>query len=193
VTGAHDHPRSWRSAAPISTRRLLLREPEFGDVSRIARHLAEPSVASMLASIPSPFTEAHASVLVGDLLTSNERGDALALAIARRRDPGTLMGLISFSKSGSAAEIGWWLGPRYWGRGFASEAAVAMIEVAFRDESLDRLSAGAFADNPASLRMQTRLGFRSSGQGRRFCVARAALTDHINMVLTREDHLAAAR
>lgn len=172
MTASHHASPFWRSAVPLSTRRLILREPVFGDVSRIARYLAEPAVARMLASIPSPFTEAHASVLVGDLLTSNERGDALALAIARRRDPGTLMGLISFSKSGSMAEIGWWLGPRYWGRGFASEAAATMIDVAFCDVSLDRLSAGAFADNTASLRMQTRLGFRSAGQSQRFCVAR---------------------
>jgi ribosomal-protein-alanine N-acetyltransferase len=180
----------WRTAAPVFTRRLVLREPAFGDVSRIARYLTEPRVARMLASTPAPFSDAHASVLVGDLLASNHRGDALALAVARKKEPDSLIGLVSFSRHDSAAEIGWWFGPPYWGKGFASEAVTAMVKLAFRDPAILILKAGAFADNPASVRVQEKLGFWRVGVSSRHCLARQATVEHIDMALQRDQYLA---
>ncbi|WP_164076774.1 GNAT family N-acetyltransferase, partial [Stenotrophomonas maltophilia] len=68
--------------------------------------------------------------------------------------PDALIGVISFTGTVAVAEIGWWLGRPYWGRGFATEAAGALVRAAFRESRLRRLTAGAFFDNPASLHVQ---------------------------------------
>lgn len=175
----------WRAAIPVQTRRLVLREPAFGDVARVERYAGDQAVATMLAAVPLPFTEAHASAFIGDLLASNLAGGGLGLAVARAKAPSDLIGVVTFAGSGSSADIGWWFGRPHWGKGFASEAVAAMIDLAFTDPALETLTAGAFTDNPASLRVQEKLGFERLGESRKQSLARGALVPHIDNKLTR--------
>ncbi len=185
----------WLAAVPLETRRLVLRAFDFADVPRIARYAGDPAVSRMLARVPHPYTEAHASAFIGDMLASNATGDGLGLAIARKKEPRALIGSISFTRAGasmleaSSAEIGWWLGPPYWGRGFATEAVAAMVGLAFRDTALEKLTAGAFAGNAGSLRVQEKLGFVQVGAGERESLARGELAAHIETELTRAAYL----
>ena len=55
-------------------------------------------------------------------------------------------------------EIGWWLARPYWGRGLATEAAVAALRDAFERVRLDRLVSIAMAGNTASTRIMKKLG-----------------------------------
>lgn len=182
------HP--WREAVPVETGRLILRAPTFADGPRLARYAGDLAVARMLARVPHPYTEAHASAFIGDVLASNAQGDGLGLAVARRKEPGALIGFVSFAREGEAAEIGWWFGPPYWGRGFATEAVAAMVALAFADPAVQRLTAGAFAGNAASLRVQQKLGFVRTGESRRMNLARGGPADHVDMGLTRATHIA---
>jgi [ribosomal protein S5]-alanine N-acetyltransferase len=56
------------------------------------------------------------------------------------------------------AEIGWWLGEAYWGRGVGSSAARSLVGTAFKDPSLTRLCATIYAGNAASMRVAERAG-----------------------------------
>lgn len=58
----------------------------------------------------------------------------------------------------SAPEIGWWLKPAYWGKGYASEAAEKVLDVAFSKHDLDRVVARAYRNNERSIRLIKRLG-----------------------------------
>lgn len=182
---AATHP--WRDAAPVTTRRLALRHVCFDDAPRILGYAGDPAVSRMLAVVPHPYTPAHASAFIGDAMASNAAGDGLVLAVARRREAGALIGVISFARrSDTVAEIGWWLGKPYWGKGFATEAVAAMVEIAFRDPTLAALSAGAFADNAASLRIQDKIGFVRTGADEKHSLARGGLSPHVATTLTRE-------
>ncbi|QCK85219.1 GNAT family N-acetyltransferase [Phreatobacter aquaticus] len=179
--------RPWRKSAPIETRRLVLRDFTFDDVARTALYAGDPAVARMMAPVPLPFTEAHASAFIGDVLASNALGGGLGLAVARKREPDALIGTVTFAGEGAAVEIGWWFGRAFWGKGFATEAVMALIDVAFQAPHLETIVAGAFADNPASLRVHEKLGFRIIGHSRRTSAARGCAVDHIDMALTRAD------
>jgi len=61
-----------------------------------------------------------------------------------------------------AVELGYWIGRAHWGKGFATEASRALIEIA-RTLKLPRLEASHFLDNPASGRVLEKLGFRPTG------------------------------
>ena len=60
-------------------------------------------------------------------------------------------------------ELGYWIGEPYWGRGFATEAAGAIIRYGFETFDLNRLSAVHFARNPASGRVLQKNGMRHEG------------------------------
>jgi len=57
-------------------------------------------------------------------------------------------------------EIGWWLTPRYWGRGLASEAASAVMKFALKNLPVERIVAIAIAENYASRRIMEKIGMR---------------------------------
>jgi RimJ/RimL family protein N-acetyltransferase len=68
-------------------------------------------------------------------------------------------------RDGEEPEIGYWLGVAFWGRGYATEAARAVINHAFGDLGCDTLRAGARVSNPASRRVLEKCGFQWTGVG----------------------------
>ena len=65
---------------------------------------------------------------------------------------------VGFWKDSTEPEIGWWLARRWWGRGLATEAAVAALGDAFDRVGLDRLISVAERENRASIRIMQKLG-----------------------------------
>ena len=58
-----------------------------------------------------------------------------------------------------SAEIGYWLGEEYWGRGIVTEALRALTDYAFANFDLCRIYAGVFESNPASMRVLEKAGY----------------------------------
>jgi RimJ/RimL family protein N-acetyltransferase len=63
-----------------------------------------------------------------------------------------------------AVELGYWIARPYWGLGYATEAARAVLDIARHSLRLNRLVAGHFVDNPASGRVLEKIGFRPTGE-----------------------------
>ena len=80
-------------------------------------------------------------------------------------DDGELAGLIGLhvKPRDHAAEIGYWVGVPYWGRGYATEAARAVLRFGFEDLGLNKIYAGYFARNEASGNVMRKLGMRHEG------------------------------
>ena len=76
---------------------------------------------------------------------------------------GLTLGTDVFRRS---AEIGYWLGEPFWGRGIATEALRAVTEYAFRHFDICRLEAGVFDWNPASARVLEKVGYVREGRAR---------------------------
>ena len=64
------------------------------------------------------------------------------------------------------ADIGYELAPEHWGKGYATEAAQAMVEFGFRELGLHRISSWCIADNLASARVLEKVGLRLEGRMR---------------------------
>jgi ribosomal-protein-alanine N-acetyltransferase len=71
-----------------------------------------------------------------------------------------------------SAEIGYWLGERYWGRGIATAALKALTDYAFKNLDLTRVFAVPFAHNDASIRVLEKAGYIREG-----CLRRSAIKD----------------
>ncbi len=177
----------WREALPIKTEHLVLRAPHFDDVPRLVRLAGDETIARNLRDMPFPFTREHGSAFIGDVLASNETGEGLALVMARKADPSAMIGLISFSGGPQAVETGYWLGKNFRGKGLATEALDAVLTLIFRKESIQTVRAGVFADNPASLHLLQKLGFKLSHEEDVLSRARGQRARHLWLVRHRDD------
>lgn len=83
-----------------------------------------------------------------------------------------LIGGVGLHPAGDERELGYWLTPDAWGRGYATEAARAMVAIGRHALGLRRIVSAYFLDNPASVNVLAKLGFRFTGQAMRPCLAR---------------------
>lgn len=150
---------------PIITRRLVLREVTALDVPRMAQLAGDWDIARMTARIPYPYSEDLAQEWLATLGTE-EMVRAVTLE-------GELIGAVGFVRGDDqSAEIGYWIGKPWWGQGFATEAASALVRHCFATERMKRLTCCHFDDNPASQRIIEKLGFRPNGTCSAWCEAR---------------------
>jgi [ribosomal protein S5]-alanine N-acetyltransferase len=84
-----------------------------------------------------------------------------------------------------SAEIGYWLGEPFWGRGLATEALRAATDYAFETFDVCRLEAGVFDWNPASARVLEKAGYTLEGRARRAVVKDGRTGDRLQYALVR--------
>ncbi|MQT12782.1 GNAT family N-acetyltransferase [Segnochrobactrum spirostomi] len=167
----------------LVSERLRLRPPHAGDVAAIHAALGDFEILKMLGSAPWPYERRHAVGYVAAAQDDIAAGtDASFLAFDGR----ALVGGVELSDIDTRPTIGWWITRSAWGHGFATEAVRAVLGHAFGPLGLNRLFAGAFVDNPASLRVQSKLGFKIVGRSELFCLARGVAVAHIDTILTRQ-------
>lgn len=174
------------STKSLKTERLLLRAPVLADAASISLLAGDYEVASMTGTIPHPYSEEMAVDWIQSL-HAGEEGVAFAIDLA-----GALIGCVGYRATDkSHAEMGYWIGKPYWGMGYATEAAQALILYAFQKEKFAYLTVGHFKENPASARVIAKLGFKPSGEVLRDCAARGNKARCLTYRLSRERALPA--
>ena len=91
-----------------------------------------------------------------------------------------------------SAEIGYWLGEPYWGRGICTEAVRAVTAYAIEQHGLTRVFAVPFAHNPASLRVLEKAGFQREGHMRRSAIKDGRICDQLLYGFVAADDMYAA-
>ena len=150
------------------TERLTLRPGWPEDAPALAAAIAHESVAFNLARLPWPYTADHARQW---LAQESRPGEVSRLILAHEEGRARLIGGVGIHPDGDAHELGYWLTPDAWGRGYATEAARAMIAIGRHAMGLKRLTSGHFLNNPASGRVLAKLGFRQIGVEMRHCLS----------------------
>ncbi|TPG21143.1 N-acetyltransferase [Sphingomonas koreensis] len=139
------------------------------DARALSEAIGHEAVVSKLSRAPWPYALGDAEAFL-----ARPRGSAQPdfLIVAREGDGAEIVGGIGIERRDDGAhELGYWLTPAAWGRGYATEAGRQMIEIA-RSLGLKRLHSGHFVDNPASGRVLAKLGFRQIGIEPRHSAAR---------------------
>ena len=99
---------------------------------------------------------------------------------------GQAVGMVGFQDKAGEPTLGYWLGRPFWGRGLMSEAAGGAVDWYFGAYGSAALFSGAFEDNPASLRIQEKLGFEVTGSAPLDCAATGEARPEVKTRLTRE-------
>lgn len=166
----------------IATTRLVLRPLEQRDRARLIKLANNWRVAKNLSTMPYPYTEQAADEWLAKQAQLWAGGKTVALAITSE---GELIGGCRVGvRDGDDWELDYWLGEPFWNCGYASEAATALRDYVFEALKLDRIVAGHYADNHASGRILTKLGFRYTKEAARYCMARGADVKCLEMALT---------
>ena len=140
------------------TPRLLLRPGFPEDAPALAGAIGDETIVRNLASVPWPYRMRDAEAFL-----ASPRDPILPSLLIFERGQGApqLVGSCGLGRRPSGAvEMGYWIARPFWGRGYATEACTALIDIA-RMLGLPSLEASHFIDNPASARVLDKLGFQS--------------------------------
>ena len=161
-----------------STERLTLRPLTKDDAIAFIALAGDLAVARMTSDIPHPLDHVRALAWL-----ASSKGE-VRFAIVHA---GQMIGSAGyFSRDPGIAELGFWLGRDWWGQGFATEAAGAVVHHAFTEGGVAVLTSSHFTDNPASGRVLAKLGFEPTGLGRIWSQARGAEVTAVLLALSRE-------
>jgi RimJ/RimL family protein N-acetyltransferase len=162
-----------------------VRSWEWRDRDAIVRHANNRNVwINLRDRFPHPYTQTDARTwldsVVGNLPETN-----FAIAVE-----GEAVGGIGYTTQHDvdhrAAEIGYWLGEDFWGRGIATEALKTVTEHAFANHDLCRLYAHVFAWNPASARVLEKAGYEFEGRLRKSVTKNGQTIDQLMYAIIRD-------
>jgi RimJ/RimL family protein N-acetyltransferase len=142
------------------TPRLLLRPGFPEDAPALAAAIADRAIARNLANVPWPYSMRDAEAYL-----ASPRDPILPSLLIFERTSGApqLVGACGLGRRASGSvEMGYWIARPFWGRGYATEACRALIDIA-RTLGLTNLEGSHFLDNPASARVLEKLGFEPLG------------------------------
>ena len=149
----------------LSTERLLLRPFVLADAPTVERLVGAREVADTVLSIPHPYPSGAAAAWIADHEPMWVARRRLTLAVCLAEAPHDVLGAIGIALATEHArgELGYWIGADVWGRGYATEAARAVVAYGFAQLGLNRIQAQHFVRNPASGRVMQKIGMRFEG------------------------------
>jgi 8-oxo-dGTP diphosphatase len=185
-----DPERTDPRAPVLRTARFLLRPLQPRDAETIHRLVNDWGVVRMLSRLPFPYPRALTDEWIASTAREMADGTAWHLAIVdERSSPPALVGCLGLrvDAAGRTADLGYWVGRRYWNTGVARETAGRLSRWALANLEIDRLTAQVAEDNPASAAVLRRIGFRETGTGRHPFLARGGEHPVIRFEATRAD------
>jgi len=146
----------------LTTARLVLREYRADDVATTHAYGGDPDVTRH--TIFGPNSEDETRQFLNRMLAAQTERPRTSFELAvELKDGKRHIGGIGLRVRGEQAELGYVFGKTDWGRGYASEAATALVGFGFADLKLHRIYALCDADNPASARVMRKIGMRHEG------------------------------
>lgn len=147
----------------IATERLTLRPTQPTDAARAVAIRSDWEAARMLSRASYPPEPRQTERWFADHWREWETGEAYRFAVEH---DGVMIGMVDIDDIVQGeAHLGYWFDRAAWGRGYASEAAAALVRFAFAVVGVTVLRAGHAIDNPSSGRVLTKLGFVPCGAG----------------------------
>ena len=153
--------------APIHTRRLILRLPVPSDLVAISRLINDPAIARNTGLIRYPYPVSSGRKWIAAVHAAAGPSFHVPYLITLRSNPCLVAGAVGISvREHGLPSIGYWVAKPYRRRGLASEAARAVIQLAFTHSGVTAICASARTSNTASQRVLEATGMQRVGRGR---------------------------
>lgn len=164
----------------------VLRPWRMSDAESLVRSANNPKIAARLRDrFPNPYTTKHAREYLERDARRGADGIEFVLAIEVE---GEAVGGIGIVRGNDiervSAEMGYWLGEPFWGKGIVSAAITNFAPFVMERFGLTRLHADCFTDNPASARVLEKAGFTRESTKRRAAIKLGEIKDmHVYVML----------
>jgi RimJ/RimL family protein N-acetyltransferase len=177
-----------READTVTTSHLTLRPLRPQDGPELFRLIDNWNVARWLGAVPWPYTAGDMTEFIEKIALPRQYGPKPVYAILLEGQPIGAIECIAHpnATTSNASDLGYWLGEPYWGNGYMTEAAGALVDRAFAAPEAAVIHSGLFEGNAASLAVQQKLGFEVVGTGLVRCRPQMRELPHISTRLTRE-------
>jgi len=162
----------------LTTTRLILNELGSEDAEAISHLASDKEISDGVIGIPHPYSIESAFKWIESVHEGYKNGSVITYAV---RD------IVSKELYGCAtlfltlkhqrAEVGYWIGKKYWNSGYATEATKTLIAYAFEKYNLNRIDAAHFAENEASRKVIEKLGFSYEGLRKNFFIKNGKAVD----------------
>ena len=146
----------------LETERLILRGWRDEDAPSLFKYASDERVGPSAGWLPH-VDENYSRAVIRTIFAKEE-----VYAICLKGSGNEPVGSIGLTLDGSVerplnkkeAELGYWIGYPYWGRGLVTEAAKEMLRHGFDDLGLNRILCGCFEGNIRSKKVQEKCGFK---------------------------------
>ena len=158
----------------IKAKHYILRPFRKGDEKSLVKNINDKEIAHNTTTIPYPYTMNDARWWINRTLKKESTSLRFAIDI-----DGDVVGCVGLEHlvSRHKAEIGYWLGREYWGRGIMTDAVKKLTAYGFKKLKLKRIYAKFFPFNKASARVLEKAGYKYEGLLRKDTLKKGKPTD----------------
>ncbi len=152
----------------LESKRIILRELKKSDAVSIHQNARDKKI-SKYTTLPYPYKLKDAEDFIKKTCQSIKRKNAYEMGIEFKEEKQIIgmMGLMNINYKNKNAEIGYWLGKKYWRKGLTKEASNLIIDFGFKELRLERIYAKVMHPNIASQKLLEKIGFKLEGRLRR--------------------------
>jgi len=152
----------------LMTARLLLRAHTLADAADIQRYAGDKAIAATTLRIPHPYEEGMAEDWINSVQENFAQNKAVVFAIICKADQQFIGAIgLELELEFDRAALGYYIGKPFWGNGYCTEAARAVLQYGFTELNLNRIYAEHFTHNPASGCIMRKLGMQHEGHLRK--------------------------
>ena len=153
-----------RQQPTLQAQRLILRPLMLSDAPQVKELAGAWEIADTTLSLPHPYEDGMAEKWIKTHSSGFREGSEVIFAVVLRKID-ILCGAVGLGidQENYRAEIGYWIGKPYWGKGYCTEAAREVLRYAFEDLGLHRIHSRHFSRNPASGRVMQKIGMTYEG------------------------------
>ncbi len=138
---------------------FTLRPWSIADLHSLVEHANNPNIARFMTdAFPHPYAEANGKAFI-EMACKDQPIHIFAIEVEGKAVGGTGVHLQADIMRKNA-ELGYWLGEPYWGRGIIAQAIGQIVDFAFRTYDVNRIYARPFGTNTASQRVLEKAGFK---------------------------------
>jgi len=169
--------------------RVSLRPPQITDAHSIYEYARDEAI-SHFTTLPHPYKLEHAKKFIAKAHKDLKKHEAYALGIELNATT-KIIGMVSLMDidyKNKNAEIGYWLGKKYWGQGLSDEAVELIIQFGFDKLKLEKIWARVSAPNERSSKLLERSGFKCEGRIRKAVFKHKQYFDEFAYGLLKEEY-----
>jgi ribosomal-protein-alanine N-acetyltransferase len=163
----------------IHTERLVLRDFHQEDLQAVHEYASDPEVVKYMTFGPNTLEDSQNFLGRAMGKQSVDPRTDYDLGVALKSEDRLIGGCRVNKTSKIEAHLGYILNRRYWGEGYANEAARSMVEFAFSELGVHRIYADVHPDNAGSIRVLEKVGMTLEGRRREYMMIHGEYVDHL--------------